>query len=89
MLTCISDLKDVYKALRTVTFAFQERLYARNTITGISVLHYKALILNNGQSYGFKETPETICDYAEIVVHFGNEEGSAPGDITRSILHCA
>jgi hypothetical protein len=88
MLTCTSDLKDVYKTLRTVSFAFQERIYARNTITGISVLHYKALNLNDGQSYDFEETSGTICDYAELVVHLGNEEDGAPGDITRSVLLC-
>ena len=81
-----SHLGNIHKPLQTVTFAFGHRTYARNTIEGIGLLHYKALHMNDASSFTFAENSATFCNFAEIVVHYGEDESSTPGDITRTII---
>lgn len=88
MLTCLSHLKEAHKSLQTVMIAFDQRIYTRNSITGLGLFHYKIRGSTSLDLYGFTESSATICDFAEIVVDYGDEEDSAQGDITRSILHC-
>lgn len=83
-------MKNVPNSLQTLTIAFDQRIYTREFIEDITLLHYKSLGIPNQTTTAFatESSLSDMCNFAEIVVTYKDDDQQNSADITSSTFDC-